>query len=341
VRKVALELKHGYDALVGRTSDFEHQALGRHIDPGGLGGFYCDFRHKVDHTPLGVDTSRDYLGRPKQWVVPVAQKALGYWELWIEGADVDRPFLQCADWLVDHAAEGAGGAIWRVDFPVPKYGLSPGWVSGLGQGEAISVLLRAHLLSGRDRYLETARAALPALLTAVASGGVMNRLDGHVVLEEYPTEQPTAVLNGWIVALFGIHELANVTGNEHARDLFEQSSSGLLALLDRYDIGWWSLYSLHDHGAPDLAKPFYQRFHPVLLRALDLVRPDARLRAMATRWEQQITRTALLRVSSNKVLFRLIRARPSGYSAAQSAVRRVLGRSPRATGRREDERKRN
>jgi hypothetical protein len=118
---------------------------------------------------------------------------------------------------------------------------------------------------------------------------------------------------GWIVSLLGIHELATVTGHADASALFDRSSEGLLRLLDRYDVGWWSLYSLYDHGSPDLAKPFYQRFHPVLLRALDLVRPDSRFRAMAARWERQITRLALLRVSANKVRFRLTRARSSGH----------------------------
>lgn len=43
-----------------------------------------------------------------------------------------------------------------------------------------------------------------------------------------------------------------------------------------------------DHGRPDLAKPFYQRLHPVLLDAL--------------------TKTAVARASLDKLAFRLQRA---------------------------------
>jgi hypothetical protein len=192
---------------------------------------------------------------------------------------------------------------------MPKYDLAPGWSSAMGQGEGISVLLRAHALTDDEGYLSMAIAAVEAMSVDVARGGVMRKLDGHTVLEEYPAERPAAVLNGWIFALLGVHELANVTGDPVVRRLFEQSAAGLISLLPRYDVGWWSRYSLYDHGRPDLAKPFYQRLHAVLLDALNLVRPDRRLVDMARRWESQITPRALVRATQDKLAFRLHRAR--------------------------------
>jgi hypothetical protein len=314
MRRALAEAKLGYDSVVGRGLAFQHQPLGRHIDPAGLAGYYCDLRHKAkDASKYADGIPRDALGRRADWPIPVAQAALGYWELRFEGLDVDGQFLSLADWLVEHARSGAGGLVWPCEIAVPKYGLSPGWPSALAQSEAISVLLRAQALTGATRYGEAAHAGLAPLRTPVAEGGVARELDGQLVLEEYPTATPAAVLNGWIVGLLGVHELATATGDACARGLFEESVSGLLTLLPRYDHGWWSLYSLYDHGAPDLAKPFYQRFHPVLLRALDLVRSDDRFRAMAMRWERQITPPALLRVSANKVRFRLARARSSEH----------------------------
>jgi heparosan-N-sulfate-glucuronate 5-epimerase len=313
LRRALAEAKLGYDSVVGRGIAFQHTPLGRHVDPTGLAGYYFDLRHKaVDASKYADGIPRDALGRKADWSIPVAQAALGYWELRLEGHDFDRQFLALADWLVENAKPAAGGLVWPCDMAVPKYALSPGWPSAMGQSEAISVLLRAEALSGRKHYGEVAHSGFAPLQTPVSAGGVARELDGQLVLEEYPTETPTAVLNGWIVSLLGIHELATVTGHADASALFDRSSEGLLRLLDRYDVGWWSLYSLYDHGSPDLAKPFYQRFHPVLLRALDLVRPDSRFRAMAARWERQITRLALLRVSANKVRFRLTRARSSG-----------------------------
>ena len=308
VRGALRELSNGYAAVTGRTVDFTHQPLGRHIEPGGLGGYYCDLRHKARYSLAVMDG--EIVDEREWWIIPVAQAALGFWELRIEGHAVDRPFLQLVDWLIERAEPfPGGGVVWSVGRPQTKYGLEPGWASAMGQGQAASALLRAHELTGRDVYLETARAALPALLTPVANGGLHNELDGAIVLEEYPTRSPTAILNGWIFALFGVHELATVAQVPEARTLFDRSADGLIELLPRYDIGWWSLYSLHDHGRPDLSKPFYQRLHPVLLDGLATIRPDPLLTEYADRWRAQITRLGIARASLDKVSFRAHRAR--------------------------------
>ena len=309
MKRALIEARHGYDSLVGRGVAFQHQPLGQHIDPAGLAGYYCDFRHKAEDTARYTDgIPHDPLGERADWPIPVAQAALGYWELRLEGHDVDEPFLALADWLVEHARPALGGLVWPCDVAVPKYGLSPGWPSAVAQSEAISVLLRAQTISDKEPYGDLARAGLAPLLTPVTAGGLSRELDGELVLEEYPTAAAGAVLNGWIVGLFGVHELATATGDERARTLFARSLSSLMALLPRYDVGWWSLYSLYDHGRPDLAKPFYQRLHPVLLDALHLVRPDPRLAQMARRWEAQMTSPALLRIAVDKAVFRTWRA---------------------------------
>jgi heparosan-N-sulfate-glucuronate 5-epimerase len=305
LRQALNELRAGYSSLVGNSADFTPQPAGRHVDPTGLGGYYCDLRHKAEHARAALPG--DGLNRAEYWVIPVAQAALGFWELRIEGHDEDANFLRLADWLIEHGSEEAGGIVWRTDFPVPKYGLGPGWLSAMGQGQAISVLLRAHLLTGCGAYHDAAHAALPALLTPVRDGGAQSTLAGATVLEEYPTQDPSAVLNGWIFALFGVYELGLAGGEPTARELFERSVEGLVRLLPRYDNGWWSLYSLYDHGRPDLAKPFYQRLHPVLLDGLVLLHPDEELRRYAGRWRDQITWAGLTRASLDKLIFRVQR----------------------------------
>jgi hypothetical protein len=306
IRRISRALRGGYWAIAGRGIDFSPQPLGRHIDPRGIAGYYSDLRHKTIGTIDGLPV--DGFGEVNDWVIEIAQAALGFWERRIEGEDVDREFLFLADWLVEHRSEEADGVVWRIDLPVPKYGQEPGWISAMGQGQAISVLLRAHSLSGHDEYLDIARRALPALRRPVAEGGTQSIVDGHPVLEEYPTEPPCAVLNGWIFALFGVHELAIATDDAAARDLFERSARGVVELLPRYDNGWWSLYSLYDHGRPDLAKPFYQRLHPELLEALALLHSAPRLEDYARRWRAQDTGLGVARASFDKLVFRLYRA---------------------------------
>ena len=330
LHKAFRELSAGYSAVVGRTVDFAPQPLGPHIAPGELGGYYSDLRHKARHTVAGMPSGG--FGESAPWVIPIAQAALGFWDLRIEGKNVDRDFLLLADWLMDHRQPGAGGVVWRAEFEVPKYGLAPGWISAMGQSQAISVLLRANLLTGVDDYLAAAREALPALCLPVTEGGTQNSIDGVPVLEEYPTAEPSAILNGWIFALFGLHELAIATDDREARELFERSASGLVALLPRYDIGWWSLYSLHDHGRPDLAKPFYQRLHPVLLEALALIHPAPQLHAHAKRWRAQNTPLGIARVSFDKLAFRLYRRLKDGRRGTAAQRMSPRGRARRSAG---------
>ncbi|MEZ5079027.1 MAG: D-glucuronyl C5-epimerase family protein [Solirubrobacterales bacterium] len=292
--------------MAGRTVDFAAQPLGSHVDPAAIAGYYCDLRHKATNTIDGMPAN-GFGEQDFPWVIPIAQSALGFWDLRYEGMDVEREFTFLADWLVDNAEPGANGMVWRTQLEVPKYGLRPGWVSAMGQGQAISVLLRAGQLTGADRYLELAHEAFEPLLVPVSEGGTQNLLDGHPVLEEYPTPAPEAVLNGWIFALFGVHELAVASGHQRARELLRASASGLIELLPRYDIGWWTLYSLGDHGRPDLAKPFYQRLHPVLLEGLDLVHPAPDLAAYAARWRDQLSKLGVARASLDKAYFRLYR----------------------------------
>jgi heparosan-N-sulfate-glucuronate 5-epimerase len=304
------ELKAGYLSLVGAGTEFEHQPLGPRVDPGRLDGYYLDLRAKA-HAASAYPDGFPRLpreGHRADWAVPVAQAALGYWELHLEGRPTLDRFLELADWLMAHAQpDGRGGLLWHADFALPKYGLAPGWPSALGQAQAISTLLRAHAVTNSWRYAATALAAAEPLHRPVSAGGLGRRIDGLLVLEEYPTRLPCAVLNGWIAALLGVHEFWLVTGDVRARVLFDDGYEAVLRLLERYDVGWWTLYSLYPHSLRDLAKPNYQRLHPVLLDALALVRPHPVLTRMAARWRAQVTPANLARCTVEKLLFRLSR----------------------------------
>lgn len=300
--KAVIETKRAFWSMVGGSVDFSPQPLGRHIDPHGIAGYYSDLSGKTKHSP------EEMRGTEYDWVIPVAQVALGFWERRLDGEDTEADFLSAVEWLLTHSSEEELGLVWRTWFPVPKYGLEPGWSSAMGQGQAISVLLRAHRLSGEERYLELAEKALGPLLVPVSGGGLQSEIDGVAVLEEYPTQKPCGVLNGWIFALWGVHELSLVGERPEAAELFERSAAGVVRLLPRYDVGWWSCYSLYDYGRPDLAKPFYQQLHPVMLEGLELITGAPELGEYARRWRRQRTRLATARVAVDKLSFRASRA---------------------------------
>ncbi|MBS1863406.1 MAG: hypothetical protein JSS68_17040 [Actinobacteria bacterium] len=301
--KAVIEAKRAVLSMVGGGIDFSPQPLGRHVDPKGIAGYYCDLSGKTRLTEARMRNS-EY-----DWIIPIAQYALGLWERRLDGEPTDAEFLKAVDWLLERSAEEEIGLVWRTGLPVAKYDLAAGWISAMGQGQAISTLLRAHQLTGEDHYLKLARQSFGPLNVPVAAGGAQRELDGALVLEEYPTKKPCAVLNGWIFALWGVHELTVATDDIEARVLFERSAAGVVELLPRYDLGWWSRYSLYDHsGRPDLAKPFYQDLHPTMLEGLGMITHDPALGGYARRWRSQRTRIGTARAAVDKVIFRLSRA---------------------------------
>lgn len=157
----------------------------------------------------------------------------------------DRPdhdrfgaFLTQASWLRTHQ-DGEGG--WRYPVPVPRYGVGPGWYSGMAQGMAASTLLRAHDLTGERSYLDSADGAVEVLLRPVDRGGCADYDErGRPFLEECPASPPSRVLNGALFALFGLIEHQHRTGGSAHLAVQDR----LAAELAGFDLGYWSRYDL-------------------------------------------------------------------------------------------------
>ena len=177
--------------------------------------------------------------------VTIAHYAFGIFSnLNSNGADEQNKFVRLASWFVDHIHETKEGfGVWQHHFPMPVYHLQPPWVSAMAQGEGISVLLRAWQLTEDETYLRTAHLAFKSFEYHQRNGGVQNiDEDGNIWFEEYPSNPPGHVLNGFIFALLGLWEYYKVTGNTSAKNLWE---NGLLTLeknIQKYDCGYWTIY---------------------------------------------------------------------------------------------------
>ena len=85
--------------------------------------------------------------------------------------------------------------------------LKPGWISAMGQGQAMSLMVRAYFSFGRSGYVKALSQALKPFTVTSEDGGVkaifMNK---YVWYEEYPTTPSSFVLNGFIFSLFGLYD---------------------------------------------------------------------------------------------------------------------------------------
>ncbi|MCH6559374.1 hypothetical protein IH799_03345 [candidate division KSB1 bacterium] len=208
-----------------------------------------------------------------------------------------------AAWLVENFRDWQRDiGAWVYDYDLEFYGAKAPWISGMAQGQGISLLLRTYQLAPDDQILEITQRAFRAFLHPVSEGGVTACFpDGSLIFEEFTTETPSLVLNGYIFALLGILDYAIFWQNSEAQDLFQVAIRGLIKNLHRYDTGYWNLYDLHPTRR--LASPMYLKVHVQLLRILANLTGEQVFGETADNWLKYLsTPTCRFRWLTGKVL---------------------------------------
>jgi hypothetical protein len=157
----------------------------------------------------------------------------------------------------------------------------------MAQGEAISFYLRMFQASGNETLLRRAKEAARFLSVDVVSGGV-RRFDenGDLWFEEYPSSQPSFVLNGFIYTMFGLWDLWRVTRDKETRAEFDRCVITLGKNLHKYDVGYWSLY---DQLKGELVRYYYQKnVHVPQMDVLHRLTGAAVFEEFRGRWARQI-----------------------------------------------------
>ncbi len=267
--------------------------LGARVDL--LGEYYMLFAEKADypgqHDSAGIPML-DYHGEIglQHNPIAIAQWGLGNYNLFCQTQNEEprKKFLAASDWLCDHVEPNSHGLwVWNHHFDWEyRSPLKAPWYSALGQGQGISLLVRAFRETGAPAYLEAAERAFASFAKSTRDGGV-TFIDAHGNLwfEEYIVSPPTHILNGFIWAAWGVYDYFLATQNSAARDLFAQAALTLRANLDRYDLGFWSLYERSGTLLPMVASPFYHRLHVVQLRVMYRLTGDEIFARYADKWE--------------------------------------------------------
>ena len=274
--------------------------------------YHFDLREKPLHAGESLDERLAYLGHvigdpEKTNPVTVIQLGLGALQL-RDPAQV--PLVVAAvEWL-ERWVDARGLLAYR--FPMPHtFPLEAPWYSSLAQGEAVSLLVRAAEILGRAQLLELADRMVEPLLQS-ESPLVAMTAQGPV-LQEYPTDPPAHVLNGWITTLFGLYDLAgeSTAAAPRAEAAFDAGTKALAARLHLYrtPLGW-SRYDLYPHPLPNTASVSYHRLHVAQLRALHSLASLDAFVDTADDWERSLANPAALAVGfGRKVAFRLVRPR--------------------------------
>jgi heparosan-N-sulfate-glucuronate 5-epimerase len=294
----------------------ETPAENPHSTPNELGEYYMLFAEKADY-PGPYDSSGvpqlDYHGRIGRQYNPIAiaQFGLGNYNLLRRTGDAQRhkKFFTAAGWLVSHLELNPHCLpVWNHQFDWEyRDTLKAPWYSGLAQGQGISVLVRAHKESGDAKYLEAAQRALASFFQPIPAGGVsFTDARSDLWFEEYIVSPPTHILNGFIWAAWGVYDYFLATKDQAAHDLFSRAVQTLLQNVERYDLGFWSLYEQSGTRLPMVASPFYHRLHIVQLRILHRLTGEADFARIADRWESYArSRSRRIRALCYKCAFKL------------------------------------
>ena len=247
------------------TDDVQGARLGRYyfvleedaLKRDGMFRFHFD-ADGIPAIPSNIDVQPRRL---HYYPMAIGQYALAIFHTWLRSAreDDQRRFLRLADWFVEHQAQDG---CWYAQTEVPLYRLPAPWPSAMVQGRGMSVLARAWQCTSDERYIDAAKRALAAFSVPVAQGGVMDTCNGWITYEEYPAQPAPHVLNGMILALFGLWDLARaLPGDGRAAEIFERGVATVEALLPLYDTGWWSLYDLYHLEVESPRNPCSTHYH--------------------------------------------------------------------------------
>jgi len=265
-----------------------------------LGEYYMEFFQKADyagaHDSAGIPML-DYHGQigPQYNPIAIAQWGLGNSDLYqrTHAPERERRFRAASDWLCAHLEQNKLGVwVWNHYFDWEYRDLLKApWYSALAQGQGISLLVRAHAQSGDGKseggkYLDAARRAFESFLKSTDEGGVaFTDGRGDLWFEEYLVTPPTHILNGFIWAAWGVYDFFLATGEERARQLFSRATQTLRKNLERYDLGFWSLYEQSGTRLPMVASSFYHRLHIIQLRVMHRLTGDELFAQYSNRWE--------------------------------------------------------
>jgi len=263
----------GLRALTARGVGYEPQPIGPQFRSHEAYGYFVDLRAKTKaDVPLEA-----------HFPASLAQLALGWWERAIAGdTDAGAAFDIVVGRIHATAVSTDGRLLWPYDVDLPKYRISGRWFSAMAQGQMASVLVRA-AIRGDASAADAARAAVVDL---VAGEGPLRRLASEgPILQEAPSSPPSDILNGWLYALWGLHDVAVGLGEPDAAQAWQAGVEAVRGRVALYDTGWWSLYSLLPGRVADIAHPFYHRLHITQLRATARAVGAEDLDRVAARWD--------------------------------------------------------
>ena len=253
-------IKKYYKILSGNSVFTVNQDEGKFYSKTDVKGYYNNLTEKITRfgNP-GNELPITYVAKNMKihFSIEIFQYGLAAFDLYLETNKNDylKKFQACVDWAISNQDEKGR---WET-FP---YKRDDQLFSSMAQGEAISLLTRAYILWGDEKYKIAAKKSKEFMLTSVDKGGTSVIKDGKIYLYEYINED--LVLNGWIFSAWGLYDYAKCFNDKEAWTQWANTVDAMAEKLPVYDRRIWSSYT----DGKKWANPFYHKLHIAQLNVM-------------------------------------------------------------------------
>lgn len=285
-----------YSGLIFGKSDYWHpdMLVNKNISINEIGCYYVDTRPKYIY-PGKFDKYEIPLveidNELKYFPVTIAQYALGNFDIYMDTKDQKYFNIckKCGQWFIDNLCEINTNVFGFInDYDKQMYYLKNPWLSSLGQGQAMSVLSRIYFVNKDLECLKCCEKLLNSFKVESKNKGVFTTLNGDDFYEEYPSETPSYVLNGFIFSLWGLLDYYIVSKNEVALELYQKGVKTLENNIGKYNIKFinWSRYDLYPFKIKDIASIFYHKLHIEQLKAMYYLTNEDIFKEYYIKWDK-------------------------------------------------------
>lgn len=271
------KIKKWCKMLSGQSISHVNQDVGTCFSKTEVAGYYNDLTEKVtkDNIDILVPKYKVDTGEEIYFSIGTFQYGIASYDLFLQTKReiFKEKLLACADWAIENQQEDGS---W-LTFDYKKTGHP---YSSMAQGEGISMLIRAHIISGNNRYLNAIYKAKDFMLKPINEGGTAEYINDDVLLYE-ATNNPV-ILNGWIFSIWGLYDYCKYIKDDETYAILNKTLSTLQKKLADFDMKYWSKYE----DGKRISSPFYHKLHIAQLTVMYELFESPVYKEYADKWRE-------------------------------------------------------
>ena len=200
------------------------------------------------------------------------------------------------DKLLEMGKEYNGGLYfpYSIDFDLHGFGediMKGPWYSAMTQGEILSAFTRLYIATDDEKYLDAAEKTFQSLKNVRSENGEWVSLideDNYLWLEEYPQDEPTYALNGFMFSIFGVYDYYLLNHDPEVKNYLMGAITTIKHYVDEYRVEGEISYYCRDHH---VQSDRYHMIHINQLQNLTRISGDPFFKEEATKFKDDFELT--------------------------------------------------